>query len=474
MRLLTERAQFLVECLNLPAASQVDDAKWEDFQIDHLNCDEIFRIENKARQIAWSFTVAGEAVASMVLKAESTIFVSINLDEAGEKIRYAKQVYENLDIGRLPKMTADNVLGLEFDNGARILSLPSRPPRGKAKMHVVLDEFAHVQHDRQIYTAALPVVSKGGRMRIGSSPMGALGIFWGIAEQESKPYPGYVRVKTPWWKIKSFCKDGILPQDAYLLPTAERVSKYGNDRIKAIFFNMLLDDFQQEYECVFVDESVSFYTWELIRRNQDDFLKHWHITDVDEVSAVILEMKAAIAAGQVESSLIGGMDVGRKRNLTEVVFLGFGNVLPVRLMVSLDQVEFAAQEACLRTLLQTLPVSKLLIDQNGIGMQLAENLERDTVAEGVTFTNQSKGEWATELKIRLENVSLPLPNCRELAYQIHSIKRKVTTAKNNVYDTERNEKHHADKMWALALASWAAKEAGNIVTWGSAPKWVRR
>ena len=50
---------------------------------------------------------------------------------------------------------------------------------------------------------------------------------------------------------------------------------------------------------------------------------------------------------------------------------------------------------------------------------------------------------------------MALPLDRELAYQIHSIKRKVTAAKNLTFDTERNEQHHADKFWAWALGIWA-------------------
>jgi phage FluMu gp28-like protein len=45
-------------------------------------------------------------------------------------------------------------------------------------------------------------------------------------------------------------------------------------------------------------------------------------------------------------------------------------------------------------------------------------------------------------------------------YQIHSIRKKVTGANNTVYDTESNEKHHADMFWALALAAWAGKTDG--------------
>ncbi len=57
----------------------------------------------------------------------------------------------------------------------------------------------------------------------------------------------------------------------------------------------------------------------------------------------------------------------------------------------------------------------------------------------------------------MQKRKVPLPIDRDMAYQIHSIKRLVTPSKNLVFDTERNEKHHADKFWALALALNAAK-----------------
>jgi len=52
----------------------------------------------------------------------------------------------------------------------------------------------------------------------------------------------------------------------------------------------------------------------------------------------------------------------------------------------------------------------------------------------------------------------PLPVDREIAYQIHSIKKLITPSKNVVFDTERNEKHHADKFWAWALAVSAGND----------------
>lgn len=246
----TQRWEFLLKYLDLEAATGVDGARWEHFQYAHLNDDSTFRIENKSRQIAWSWLAAAEGVAEAVLNGTSSSYVSINLDEAAEKVRYAKQIYHALRIGGLPKMVRDSLLSVEFDSGARLLSLPARPPRGKSRMNIYLDEFAHVMFDKDIYTAALPVISKGGRLRIGSSPMGASGRFWEVFSESLQKYPGYNRKSTPWWECYSFCSNPAEARKlAPAMQTAERIERYGKDRIKAIYANMPEEDFRQEYEC---------------------------------------------------------------------------------------------------------------------------------------------------------------------------------------------------------------------------------
>ena len=60
--------------------------------------------------------------------------------------------------------------------------------------------------------------------------------------------------------------------------------------------------------------------------------------------------------------------------------------------------------------------------------------------------------------MRLQKAEVPLPTSRDLAYEIHSIRKKITAAKNVVYDTEGTQSHHADKFWSLALACWAGKQ----------------
>ena len=360
----------------------------------------------------------------------------------------------------------DNELLLEFDNGARLISHPNRAPRGKARMNWYGDEFAHVQGDRDIYKGALPIASKGGRIRLGSSPLGASGLFWEIYTETLRKYPGYRRKRTPWWEVQAFCRNvAEAIKLAPAMPTAHRVEVFGRESIQAIFANVALEDFQQEYEAAFVDESTAWISWDEIRANQDERLGCVQArAKGGELSAVLDAVDtfmALVRAGQIEPSYGCGVDVGRTRNTTEVFLVGqaTADLKPLRLMLSLDNCDFDAQEAAIRRVLEAAPVVKCYVDNGGIGRNLCETLERDFphLVEAAVFTQQTKALWATDAKMLAQQRKVPLPVDRDLAYQIHSIKKLVTASKNVVFDTERNEKHHADMFWAWALALNAAQ-----------------
>jgi phage FluMu gp28-like protein len=471
---------FLVEYLNLPEATGDPDARWETFQLKHLNNSSLLGIELKSRQVGWSWLAAAEAVASASLYQRTPhIFVSINQEEAGEKIRYAKAILEALDREVRPRLITDNRYELEWPNGSRLISHPCRPVRGKARARVYLDEFAHYPNDKEIYQSALPALSKGGFMRIGSSPLGARGMFWEIYTQSLRPYPGYFRGMIPWWNVVAMCKD--LKTAARLAPsmtTDERCRAFGTERLIQIYENMPLEDFEQEYECAWLDEAVSWIDWELIKRNQQlaasEMLWYRHVKGTDAALAVVYEIMKAISEARIEDVLVGGMDIGRTRDTTEIILLGrngYTNNLPYRCHITLEKTEFEDQKAVVDKLLSVMPISSFLIDRNGIGMQMAEDMQaRHPQAQGVTFTNETKELWAIEVKLRAQRAEVPIPLDRDFSYQVHSIRRKVTAAKNNVYDTEGNEKHHADMFWAWALAIWAGKSDGSTeVVYGESP-----
>ena len=465
MELQTLKAQFAAEFIDLAEAAQIENAKWEAFQLAYLNNDNRFGIDAKSRQIGWSFTAALDAFCdSRIEPGNPYIFVSINQDEAKEKIRFLRAILRATDLPLRPKrLVTDSQTEIEFDDGSRFISHPCRPVRGKPKARIYLDEMAHYPSgmDRQIYTAALPSTTKGGYLRIGSSALGAKGLFWEIMTESFRKWSGFVRRSIPWWEVRALCKDRkTARQIAGAMQTHERVYAFGMPALIEIFENMFLEDFQQEYECAWVDEATAWIPWEVILRNQQADLKWWHARSVEEAHNMALEVQKAIPVGEVELGFCGGIDVGRTHNLSEFIMLGktTNGQLPLRFMVSLDRVEFEEQKNCFREIIQRLPFSQVLVDRNGIGMQLAEDLERETGrAQGVDFTNVTKEVWAVEARVQAEKANTPLPMDRDLAYQIHSIKKKVSAAKHNVFDTERNEKHHADKFWAWALAVYAGK-----------------
>jgi len=477
---LSPSLTFLIEYLNLPEAVGDPDAKWETFQLKHLNNPSLLAIELKSRQVGWSWLSAAESIANACIYPKSThIFVSINQEEAAEKIRYAKAVMEALDSDVRPRLLIDNRLGIELSNGSRLISHPCRPVRGKAKARVYLDEYAHYPNADEVYTSALPILSKGGMIRIGSSPLGARGKFWEIYTESMQKYPGYTRDMIPWWHIGALCKDlEAAESQAPALVTEERVFTFGSERLITLFQNMTLEDFQQEYECAWVDEAISWIDWDLIKRNQvlagEEKLWYRKVKGVDNALMTVNEIAEYIRDGHIEQALVGGMDIGRTRDTTEIIFLGvsqFTNQLPYRFHVTLEKTEWEKQEAVVNKLLDVLPVTSFLIDRNGHGNELAERVSmRFPQAEGVNFTNETKRLWAVEAKLRAQRAEVPLPLERDLAYQIHSIRRKITGAGNSQYDTEGNEKHHADMFWAWALAIWAGKDDGlNTVTVGSNP-----
>lgn len=453
---------FAVSYLNLPKATQIDDAVWEDFQINELNNDSMFAIERKCRQVGWSFLIALRGTMDAILDGRSSVYNSINQFEAQDKIKYARAIYHNLESPyRLPKIVTDNKNEIEFDNGARLVSTANA--RGKPNSNFFGDEFAWKQNAREIYTAAVPVISKGGTFRIGSSTNGAGGLFWEIDTESLQPFPGFVRSATKWWEIEAFCTDvAKAKKQAPNLITKNRVELFASERLKIIFANMVIEDFQQEYEAEYVDETTAWISWAEIQSNTVENLNCVISEDtktIDNALIAIAKFQGLIQRNEIESVFAAGVDIGRTKDATEIGLVGKSTVdtFPLRLMLTLNKCGYDDQISVLNKVME-LPVTKMLIDKTGLGNQLAETMENKhpSKVEGVNFTNQSKELWATETKKVFQQHRTALPNHKDLAYQIHSIKKRVTASNNLVFDTEKNEKHHADKFWMLALAFAAA------------------
>lgn len=430
-----------------------DVPRLEPYQVAFLQDTATMRAVLKSRQVGFSWLFALEAVISVCTRPKSrAIFVSLNREEAQEKVLYAREIVEALPEKWRPQISHASRLALEFADGSRITSHPCTAPRGRSAADVYLDELAFYRDDLGVYRGALPVISRGGRLVLASTPFGQRGVFW--SQCRASMQTGKLHV-VPWWRCSWLCVDpGRAAQAAEELDTPARVARFGTDRLKEIYEAMDLEGFQQEYECAFVDAQASWIPYEEI------------------MPCVVEQMPIAATAaglGQVDGELFAGFDVGRRRNASELVVLErAGGRFTVRMADTLRQAEYRAQKQCLEELMSVRGgvVRRLCIDATGLGANLAEDLARafPMRVEPVLLTAGVKESLAVALRIAFQNRDLLIPADREFIAQVHAVRRVVTAAGHARFDADDEGASHADKFWALALALHAGLKPRPQVT----------
>lgn len=449
--------------------------KWQEMFIGY---NYIFTALIKSRRTGFSFATA---LKGLVLAQDPNRikyvkqFVSYNEEDAKGKIRYAKEMYEGIPTSRRKKLVSATQTQLEFldtdgKTTSRLISLACRPPRGNGG-DLSLDEFgiygAKLSHE--IYTAALPVISQGGHIEIGSTPLGKLGRFYDVITDRKK-YGKYKRLQVPWW-ISSFLCTNVSEamKLAPYMETEDRVELFGTEIMKAIYMSFTLEDFQQEYECKFIDSGESYISLDLLNANtpgqREGERDRKNEGDEEDLEIKVYTTEDDLLLGyepEKHGILYGGYDVARRRDAAVVFIIGLmpdGKKKNVAVIEMINK-PFEYQREVIRKILNSLPVMRFCIDQTGQGEDTTENLQTkygtDKI-EGIIFDNAIKEVLATSIRYGLEQEQFLLHNCQRFRRQCHSIKRIETTAGRFRYDGERNsEDKHQDSFWAWALANHAA------------------
>jgi phage FluMu gp28-like protein len=435
----------------------------------------------KGRQEGFSFAVAAKKfieLQSPDVVNMTVQFVSYNLMDAVDKIRYISIMAHSIPEKHRKKIAYETKTSIEFldksgKTTSRLISIACRPPRGKPG-DIVLDECAiyGTTKARMIYTAALPSITRGGTITIGSTPLGKIGIFYDIYS-DKKNYPKYVRYTVPWWQSTALCKNIIEARAAHVkdMETEDRVRKFGKSILKEEFTALDLQSFQQEYECVFIDSAESYISLDLIYANTPGMREGDRSGPLgdEEEEPDGLEIHAFKTADDLltgyEPEIHGphlylGYDVARRRDAAVIFVIGLlpsGKKRSVACIEMINQT-FEYQRDQIRKIMKSLSVTRCCIDQKGMGEDTTEILQREfttTKIEGVDFNLQSKEELARGVREGLEKGEFLLQNDNKFHRQIHSIKRIPTSGGAFRYDSERDDLGHADSFWAWALANYA-------------------
>ena len=409
-------------------------------------------------------------------------FVSYNESDAQEKIRYIREFYDSIPNFAKKKIVTENKSEIELldANGkttSRLISMPCRPPRGKGG-DISLDEYGIFlpNMSKLVYTAALYVISRGGCIEVGSTPLGCIGRFYEICTDKKK-YPAYQRFNIPWWFSTALCTDvANAVKECPNMNTEERVEKFATETLKEIFRNDVLEDFQQECECMFIDTAESYITLDEIYSctpgMNDDFSNEDYTKEIEsgesesffgreiKICKTVDDMCTCEYDPERDGILYLGYDIAKKRDAASIFLLGLKSNGEKKVFgyEELRAKDFEFQIDCIKKLNQALPIRRMCIDCTGMGMPILERLEKDigkAKVEGIYFTSQAKEEMAQGVKLGLQRKEFVLPNDKNLHHQIHSIRRIATSGNNFRYDADRDENGHADTFWSFALANLA-------------------
>jgi phage FluMu gp28-like protein len=154
-----------------------------------------------------------------------------------------------------------------------------------------------------------------------------------------------------------------------------------------------------------------------------------------------------------------GLDVARKHDLC-VFDLGekIGDVVWDRLRVEFRDRSFSEIKFELYRLLRLRAVKRCCLDASGLGIQLAEEAEREFgwKVEPITFTPAVKEELAYGLRADFEDRRLRIVSDDKLRADIRGLKKEVTASGNLRFAGESDD-GHCDRFWALALRQHAAR-----------------
>lgn len=324
-----------------------------------------------------------------------------------------------------PEGTVFRAFEVEFENGAKITALPANPDTARGfSRNVFLDEFAIHKASREIWGALFPVVSKGWKIRVTSTPKGKGNKFYELMTGEDDVWSRHVV------DIYQAVADG-LPRDVEALRAAL------NDE----------ELWQQEFELKWLDEATAWLPYDLIFSVEDPLAG-----DPALYQGGLCFVGNDIAAG--------GGDLW----VAWVVEL-VGDVLWTREIVELRRASFAEQDAVMDELFERYKVARLAMDQTGMGEKPVEDAKRrygEHRVEGIHFNVSTKLDLASIGKQRFEDRKIRIPEGRAaLRADLHSLVKVVGPTGTVRFLAPREGGSHADRTWACFLACHAA--SGGVV-----------
>ena len=480
----------------------------EPYQERWINDDSTFKWCGKSRRVGLSLGLAVRSLAESQLTDinKDWTFISYTMEEAINKIDYARAIYDLMPTKFKRKKMRDRRQSLEFDDPlhrtkTRLLSHAQRAPRGGGGS-LLYDEFAHFIWARILLEAGMAcILTAEGSLEIVSTPLGEGDPFHEIGINHLKRYPNFNRHNVYWWECSWLCINPMLARsEAPKMSTEQRVYKFGTIKLKQIFQNYMdLESFQQEMEVKFLAETYRYFPLQAIKdcvyphigkihvdKNNNkvtfdsrafdedtcgiDVANDWEDTngtvhpsvynllniyknnkDVKFFRCSDLEELAVLVQKQfICRDLIAGYDVGREKDKSEFVIfeeimLSGGKILMIeRYSQSFERAEFPEQRSFLFNVLNLLQTLRLAVDYTGMGGPICEDLQRAFFdrIEAIKYTDIWKSDACKLIKLRLQAHAIAIAEDRDTISHFYSIRRSLGKNKQELFSADKMDRGH--------------------------------
>ncbi|GLR51261.1 terminase family protein [Shinella yambaruensis] len=308
-------------------------------------------------------------------------------------------------------------------HGNSILALPANPDTARGfSRNVFLDEFAIHKDSREIWGALFPVISKGWKIRVTSTPKGKGNKFYELMTASDQTWSRHSV------DIYQAVADG-LPRNI-----EELRAGLADDELWA-----------QEFELQWLDEASAWLSYDLINSVEDE-----------------LAGDPSLYQGNV---CFVGRDIGRRNDLHVIwVWEKVGDVLWCREIIEQKRATFLEMDMAFDEVMRKYRVGRACIDQTGMGEKVVEDAQRryGSVIEGVLFTGPNKLVMANSGKDAFEDRKVRIPEGNlALRSDLHKLRRVASATGAPRFVAERDD-DHADRTWAAFLGIHAASDGAVI------------
>ena len=401
------------------------------------------RIINKSKKTGISTTIAGESIhKALTISGRQIIFVSTGQRIAEELLGKWYDVYATMPQPLQVGFLQHSVQTARLPNGSRIMSLPSSDPgnirgfgmRGP-ETDVYLDEYAHVANDRDLWIVVRDFQIIGGRITMNSTPKGKRGKFFEIAEPLQTVFRGLgSRFPTTWSYHEIHYKE---------CPRLREQEKFLKEGMTDI-------DFAQEYCAEFIDESLSFFPYELI----------W------ECQKPPVGISEYVSSGyKTHNPVFFGIDFGKTTSETVVYVVEETRPETFKTLYieRMPGVNYDVQADTIRLLKFDYNPLEIKVDASGPGGQTMEDILKQekycgNCVTGYDLTSTFKENIIIRLRMLMQRKKIGLPtkdmgrDAEELERQIHGIQRTSTKMGLHTRYSGKESEGMDDMVWALALS----------------------